>query len=28
VSSDAGRHERYAAALARQQEHYSKLVRP
>jgi gluconokinase len=28
VSFDAGRHARYAAALARQQEHYSKLVRP
>jgi gluconokinase len=28
VSPDAGRHARYAAALARQQEHYAKLVRP
>ncbi len=28
VSSDAGRHARYVAALARQTEHYSKLVQP
>ena len=28
VAADAGRHALYAAALARQQDHYSKLVRP